>query len=427
MPYNIWSNQLIKNNSVRTSIIISTFLFFFGSLQAQLGCTDSQATNYDAAATINDGSCLYPVTAYTLGQIAELPDELIENSGLVHLPEGLYTQNDAGNPNEIYRIDPLDGSIQQTLLVIGTNTDWEDMAQSETHIYLGDFGNNDGDRTDLRIYKIDKGELGNNVLNAQPINFSFADQIDFSENNNNHDYDCEAFFFHDDSLHLFTKNWSDNQTRHYAIPAEPGFHNVLPKFTFNVDGLITSADISEEGTIVLLGYTEVGLNFMWLLYDYTDNFFFSGNKRRIELGSGLVNSQTEAITFKDNESGYISSEQFDLGSVELPPRLMSFNIDQWVNWPMVSTIITPLLAGTGTIKAFPNPFSDELTLKISKNWSKSEMELRLFDINGKLLLSQEFMPSESELILKGLNDFASGMYTIQVISKEHFWQGKVVK
>jgi hypothetical protein len=400
-------------------------LCFFGSLHSQSGCTDPQADNYDELAMLNDGSCSYPVTAYTLGQIAVLPDQLIENSGLAHLTEGLYTQNDAGNANEIYRIDPLDGSIQQTLLVIGTNKDWEDMAESDTHIYLGDFGNNDGNRTDLRIYKIDKAELGNSVLNAQPINFSFADQTEFSENNNNHDYDCEAFFFHNDSLHLFTKNWMDNQTRHYTILAEPGFHTALPRFTFDVDGLITSADINEEGTIALLGYTEVGLNFMWLLYDYKDNSFFSGNKRRIGLGSGLVNSQTEAITFKDNDSGYISSEQFDLGQVELPPRLMSFNVDQWVTWTMVSAITTT--TSVPAIKPFPNPFSDELILDLSENWLKSGTELRLFDTNGKLLLSREYMPSGSEITLGGLNDLAPGIYMIQAISKDHFWQGKVVK
>lgn len=409
-------------------LLLSTSLYFFGALQAQSGCTDLQAINYDASATLNDGSCLYAETNYMLEQITELPDQLIENSGLIYLPEGLYTLNDAGNANEIYKIDSVDGSVLQTLLVIGENKDWEDMAESETHIFLGDFGNNDGDRTDLRIYKIDKTELGNNVLNAQPINFSFADQIDFSENNNNHDFDCEAFFFHDDSLHLFSKNWVDNQTRHYAIPADPGFHAALPEFTFDVNGLITSADINEEGTVVLLGYTEVGLNFMWLLYDYKNNSFFSGNKRRIELGSGLVNSQTEAVTFKDNNNGYISSEQFDLGTLELPPRLMSFTIDQWVTWPvMVSVAEAPLLAAE--IKPFPNPFSQELNLSLSENWPKSETELRLFDVNGQLLLSRAYNLSSAteQLTLDGLKFLAPGVYVIQAISHNHFWQGKVAK
>jgi hypothetical protein len=164
---------------------------------------------------------------------------------------------------------------------------------------------------------------------------------------------------------------------------------------------------------------------MWLLYDYKDNSFFSGNKRRIGLGSGLVNSQTEAITFKDNDSGYISSEQFDLGQVELPPRLMSFNVDQWVTWTMVSAITTT--TSVPAIKPFPNPFSDELILDLSENWLKSGTELRLFDTNGKLLLSREYMPSGSEITLGGLNDLAPGIYMIQAISKDHFWQGKVVK
>ena len=34
------------------------------------------------------------------------------------------------------------------------NVDWEDITQDETHIYIADFGNNNGNRTDLKIYKI---------------------------------------------------------------------------------------------------------------------------------------------------------------------------------------------------------------------------------------------------------------------------------
>ena len=395
------------------------------NLYAQPGCTDPQALNYDQMATINDGSCQYPETNYSLTLITELPSSLVENSGLVVVSQGLFTINDAGNPNELYRIDSLDGTVLQTLLVVGENEDWEDMAESDTHIFIGDFGNNAGNRTDLKVYRIAKAELGNNIVNAQPINFAFADQIDFSENPNNHNYDCEAFFYHDDSLHLFTKNWVDNQTRHYVIPAEPGFYSIPVRHSFNAQGLITSADISADGTILLLGYTEVGFNFMWLLFDYPGSEFFSGNKRRIELGSGLTNSQTEAIAFKEGFAGYISSEQFDLGPVELPPKLLAFNIEQWVTNQVSINENVPI---EYDLLLSPNPFRDQLTIQFPNNWDHEEVFIKIYHSNGQLFYSEQLRVLSNERItLSGIDHWPSGIFFVQLIGDNNVQESKVIR
>jgi hypothetical protein len=37
------------------------------------------------------------------------------------------------------------------------NIDWEDTKDKNGNLYVGDFGNNDNERKDLCIYKIDKG------------------------------------------------------------------------------------------------------------------------------------------------------------------------------------------------------------------------------------------------------------------------------
>ena len=410
---------------MRRYLLLPVLLLLVMALRAQPGCTDPQALNFDPSATVNDGSCLYPETNYTLDLITELPASLIENSGLAVLPDGLLTHNDAGNPNELYRIDSLDGSVLQTILVVGENEDWEDLAESDTHIFVGDFGNNAGNRTDLKIYRIDKAGLVNNIVNAQPINFSFADQIDFSENPNNHDYDCEAFFFWNDSLHLFTKNWVDNQTRHYVIPAEPGFYPSPVRHAFNAGGLITGADISEDGTVALLGYTEDGFNFMWLLFDYPGNEFFSGNKRRIELGSGLTNSQTEGIAFRDNFVGYISAEQFDLGPVELPPKLMTFNIEPWVANP---TSLLEMPVKTPPISLRPNPFFNELQMRFPDNWPDRDMVMRLVSATGQVILERTIRTTAAQVwTIDGLADYPAGVYFMQLSTNDFLWQARVVK
>ena len=53
------------------------------SFLSQWGCTDPQATNYDANASMNDGSCIYSPTNYTLSLVYNLNDVLQENSDFI--------------------------------------------------------------------------------------------------------------------------------------------------------------------------------------------------------------------------------------------------------------------------------------------------------------------------------------------------------
>ncbi|HFB99210.1 MAG TPA: T9SS C-terminal target domain-containing protein, partial [Phaeodactylibacter sp.] len=229
-----------------TKISIFTFFVFLllqNNLKAQ-GCTDPQANNFDASAIDNDGSCEYNTTTYTLTQKAILSDVVVESSGLVFFDNQLWTHNDGGNPDKIYQIDTLTGEVIKTVIIVySDNEDWEDITQDETHLYIGDFGNNNGNRSNLRVYKILKSELASGVANPELIQFSYADQTDFTPANNNNDYDCEAFFFYNDSLHLFTKNWIDNKTKHYVIPSSSGTYVANIRETLDVQGLVTGADI----------------------------------------------------------------------------------------------------------------------------------------------------------------------------------------
>src|SRR5687767_12344803 len=87
----------------------SIFLFFLLLLHsnatfAQAGCTDPNASNFNASATSNDGSCLYPVTALALTNPKDFPPLLNEGSALVYTDGNLWTLNDGTNPAAIYRI-----------------------------------------------------------------------------------------------------------------------------------------------------------------------------------------------------------------------------------------------------------------------------------------------------------------------------------
>lgn len=395
--------KALKNIIVKiiTSVVL---FFFFNTLSAQPGCIDPQATNFDANATENDGSCLYPMTSYDLTEIIELPETLKECSGVELINSGLWIHNDGGNPNQIFRIDSLNGTILQTIVIDQENVDWEGFAENEDYLFLGDFGNNPGNRTDLKILRINKNDLSNDTVDVQLIEFEYNDQVDFSENNNNHNFDCEAFIFFNGQLHLFSKNWADNQTKHYALSAEPGIQTAQLKETFNVNGLITGADISEENEVVLLGYTEFGFNFMWLLFDFEGDNFFSGNKRFISFGTALTNSQTEGITFRGNGYGYIVSEEFKVNDqITLPQKMLSFSISQWINE------LTPILEifAQKSVTVYPNPFQNYFELenqqKISVNW-------RLYDGIGRIVKEGKTASLKTKIDTSTL---PSGFYNLQ--------------
>jgi len=408
----------------RTITIFFFFLMFLApinpSVFAQAGCTDPLADNFDESANSNDGSCIYPSTNYMLDFMATLTGVLEESSGLVFNGSDLWTFSDSGSPNKLYRIDSLSGSIQHEVTIDNaSNVDWEDITADDDYIYIGDFGNNAGNRMDLTIYRIAKNGLNQDAVNAQVITFTYSDQTDFTSSNNNNDYDCEAMFYFDNQLHLFSKNWVNQQTRHYTLPATPGNHVAQLQNSYNVNGLITAADISEDGVVSLLGYTSSGATFMWLLFDYQNSDFFSGNKRRIGLGSTVNNSQTEGIAFKEGGFGYISAESFSF----LPARILSFQTDQWTN----SIISSNHSLEQIDFKAFPNPFESNIIIQSPQQLS-TPSQVQLINNLGQIVWSSNKVEMiDNELTLHIDNDLPFGNYFLQIKNEEAVGYVKLMK
>lgn len=317
------------------------------------GCTDSLANNYDATATINNGSCTYNAVTHTpIIKVDPIDNILIESSGLQLGGNFLWSFNDGGGAAAIYRIDTVTNTLLQTVTLAGAvNVDWEDIAFDGTYFYIGDFGNNaNGARTDLKIYKFPFGAIPDFTINAnavipagqiQIINFTYSDQpqLPSPTGSNNTKYDCEAMIIDAGAIHLFTKDWIGLTTTHYVINSTlPGNYVLTPLETLPVNFLVTGADESPgDGTIALIGYQNSGFgnHYLYLLSDYNSGFFFNGNKRKIDLPDASVMGQAEGITFRNSTYGYISNEKFyrDLGFfiIDVNQKLRSFNISNFVN------------------------------------------------------------------------------------------------
>ncbi|MEO1263125.1 MAG: T9SS type A sorting domain-containing protein [Bacteroidota bacterium] len=400
-----------------TLLFVVSFFILYQTTEAQPGCTDPQAINFDPSATENDGTCEYPTTTYSLEQVANLSANLAEASGLAFFENRLFTHLDGGNPDQLYEIDTLNGSIKQTFTIpLADNLDWEDLAEDEEHLYIGDFGNNFGNRTDLRIYKILKSDFLSGTISPELIEFSYSDQTDFTSLPNNNDYDCEAFFFWNDSLHLFSKNWVNLKTRHYVLPVTPGQHTAQLRDSLDADGLITAADISTDGSAVLIGYNTANAPlveaFLWLLFDFNGSQILSGNKRRISLGSVAFTSQLEGITFRDSTSGFICAEEFSV----LPPKLMEFDISQWLGNPVPAFEAFD----QSSIKIFPNPAQEIIQINFTTPPTHTP-HVQIIDSGGRKVL-ERFLKNSFPVTETSLNisHFPPGAYWIFIHYENQF-------
>jgi hypothetical protein len=312
-------------------IILS--LLFCLTLQAQVpGCTDPLSKNYNPQATINDGSCEYKKAKVKPVLAVKLADEVVETSGLIHWNNSLYTQND-DTDTAIYALDTVTGAIANRYdLTDVMNQDWEELAQDEEHIYIGDFGNNrDGSRTNLHILKVAKASLTAGNATAEAINFTYSDQtLPAGGVTDKTDFDCEAMVVTRDSIYLFTKQWNSKRTSLYALPKTTCTHVAQLKATHDVDGLITGAThLEDKNLVVLTGYSKTLKPFFYLLYDFKGHDFFSGNKRKVKIK--LPFHQIESITTTNGLDFYITNEFFSAWPVTVKQKLHKFDLAAYLS------------------------------------------------------------------------------------------------
>ena len=242
---------------------------------------------------------------------ADLPGSLKEVSGTetAHGSQLIWMLNDGGNKANLYGLN-ADGKVIKKLKINAKNNDWEDLTSDpKGNLYIGDFGNNLNDRKNLAILKVNRKDLeSDSLVNIERISFKYSDQNKFPPKKKQMNFDCEAFFFHNDSLYLFTKSRVKNEfgkTNLYKVPAKRGNHIAMFIGSFStcneLSCWITSADISNDGKyIILLNHKSV-----WVFNNYKNDNFFSGEATELSLDH---ESQKEAVCFKSNDVLYITDE-----------------------------------------------------------------------------------------------------------------------
>jgi len=259
---------------------------------------------------------LFALTLFSqlITPITKLNDLITETSGLVKINNHIITFNDSGGEPELYEIDSTTGNILRTVVISNaTNVDWEDICTDSTYIYIADIGNNSGDRTDLKIYKLPIEEyLNNDTVTAEEINFSYADQNDFTSSPYNTNYDAEAIISMNDSLYIFTKNWLNKWTNIYPLSKIPGTYQISKTDSINVQCLVSGGTYNKlSQKIVLTAYTYT-TPYIIEISEFENKKFSEGtiNKFSIQIPD-TFSMQIESITPDGQNSYYITSEGND--------------------------------------------------------------------------------------------------------------------
>jgi len=242
---------------------------------------------------------------------SELPVEVNETSGLFFHNGRLWTHNDSDGRPILYGLDTVTFEVVQRVTLANVkNKDWEDVCTDGETVYVGDCGNNKGNRKDLKIYTLPLSAIpaeGDASVQVDSIVFGFGDQTDFGKRKV-HDFDCEAIFATEEYLYLFSKGWETGSTRLYRLSKTPGKHVAEVVNGFDSQGLITGADYDPKNKVlVVVGYVKsVWKPFMYLIYGFDD----AGVKlshRRFEMPQ-WAGAQTEGICFFDEGRCYVSAE-----------------------------------------------------------------------------------------------------------------------
>jgi hypothetical protein len=337
--------------------------------------------------------------------ITPLPAVLMESSGIeVNATNSIWTHNDSGDYGRIFKIDTLGNLLRTLYLSVDTAMDCEDIAQDDSgNYYIGDFGNNLNDRTDLRIYKIPNPDsvAGDTVMSGI-IYFSYPDQQLFPPDSTLINFDCEAMFHFGDSLYIFSKNRGISTfSRMYRLPDQPGNYTALLLDSFNTGNWVTSADISTSGKSMVL-FSEMRI---WLFTDFTGSDFFGGSAQQIAMDF----SQKEGIVFVNDTLVYITDEKL----LNLGGNLYKLNLAPWIN--SVGENAKPQNA----CRFYPNPAHNTLEILTDRNSPPSEISI-------SNLLGITLLKTMTHGIVD-ISTLATGMYLITINEGNRHFTGKFVK
>lgn len=344
-------------------------------------------------------SCLIPalltLNAFTqIRQVCTLR-QISEVSGLMRYKGQLWALNDGQNAPAIYLVDTTDGNVlDSTTFSNVSNVDWEELCSNDSQIFIGDFGNNNGSRKDLKIYRFPAASLGNKWVHCDTIGFYYPLQNQFNPNPLTL-YDCEAMLALEDSIYLFSKSIADGICRQYALPNQPGYHaarlvdSVSPEFW--VTGICRI-----EGSAFLIGYGYNGtLTPQMQQHIFSENRLLQPPVRKVKF-TYTGPSQIESCVALSDHLLWLAAETSD----GFPAALLEFGSANAIDESPHNS----------TVRIIPNPSVQGVNIYLPKMHSQGRV--LIYDSAGRLVHKQTFKQEDQVVSAVGLKP-GSYFYRIQ--------------
>jgi hypothetical protein len=195
------------------------------------------------------------------GRSRALPGEVRETSGLARsrsAPHVLWTHNDAGGEPVLFAVDTAGALLARVRVEGATHVDWEDMdagpCEAGTCLYVGDTGDNDGERSSVTIYTLPEPPVGG--ASPPPGARATAYPARYPDGR----WDSEAFFvLPSGDVYLVTKGRRGPIALYrYPAPLRAGATATLERVRElwpepkSEDGRVTAASASPDGRWVAI-------------------------------------------------------------------------------------------------------------------------------------------------------------------------------
>jgi hypothetical protein len=233
-----------------------------------------------------------------------LSKKIDETSGLEIVDGQFITHNDSGGDPKLYYLDKKGNIVFERTLDGVKNNDWEDITKDDQFIYVANMGNNFDTRKNLSIVKTPIDSSSNE---AELIEFNYPEQVKFTTQYSQSQYDAEALISIDDYLIILTKNKLKKITEIYALPKIAGKYQAKKIGSLNTQSIITGGDYDQKNKLLALTGTLI-FNEYYILkienFDLERKKDYKIDMYEIPIGK----TQVEAIKIIDSNTFWITSE-----------------------------------------------------------------------------------------------------------------------
>lgn len=144
-----------------------------------------------------------------------------------------------------------------------------------------------------------------------------------------------------------------------------------------------------------------------------DVSYGSGTSFSSPITAGMVACLWQANPDKRNTE-LMTAIQMSGTQANNPDAYLGYGIPDYVLANSILTVIDNKLVPNVAVSIFPNPFSDEINIRITNPGSLSEVKAEIFDITGKIVMTFEFSGNEKNIRIADAQNLSNGFYLLKV-------------